>query len=222
MENIISVVDTPKISEKKEEIIVQKKISSIPQSVIKFAAKAQRPQEENHSEIHLDTTINCQESHLMTFNSQPELTVDVYHSTIVEEKSTQRKLLSPYLKPPPAVLNNTTDASAAEAFPKIHQPPKTTHTRKTLDQFEMYRRILMSTEPEEETKSGTMSSTVAASQSDINAKKEDTTIIIQPNDLISSTESAATWKHSKEYFSEMHWRKRTSQCFISQSDFQLS
>lgn len=129
-----------------------------------------------------------------------------------------RKLLSPYLKPPPAVLNNSQPSSVPEpnqntldsnkiesSFPKLMQPIKKPINKITMDQFEIYRRIL---NPSHSSDSDTSSVASGSGICGNNVAKPNVGEK-QSNDLnlIKSKEQ------SREYFSEMHWRKRTSQSF---------
>lgn len=108
--------------------------------------------------------------------------------------SIYRQLLSPYLRPPPNL--DFRNGSQEQEHRRYHVQSDHLPIRK--ENVDIYRSILMSTTDHEQ-------------QSVIHNNSNDMQDNIKlPN---SKTESLAIRGQSSEYFSEMHWRKRTSQSF---------
>lgn len=107
-----------------------------------------------------------------------------------------RQLLSPYLRPPPNLdcINGTSQAAEAKT---VHQRDRLPIRKENVD---IYRSILLSTSDHEH------QSVIA---------RNDTTAV--PENAVkpvgNKASSLVIHGQSNEYFSEMHWRKRTSQCF---------
>lgn len=177
------------------------------QSVIQFAARSQTPPqiqlpaeviEENDNDESTNVSINSDESieksPQKSFNK--ELHVELVEPNERDPKisniSIYRQLLSPYLKPPPNLdfrNGSTQEQHNHRVFDRLP-------IRK--ENVDIYRSILMSTSDEEH-------QTVIRNSSNISHDNAQSTK--------NKTEPLVIHGQSNEYFSEMHWRKRTSQCF---------
>lgn len=128
-----------------------------------------------------------------------ELRVDLVEPDESDQKMSNiniyRQLLSPYLRPPPNLefRNGSEEQEKHRGYPV--QRDRLLIRKENVD---IYRSILMSTSDHEH-------------RTVIQNKSTD----VQDNVKLtnSKTESPVIHGQSNEYFSEMHWRKRTSQCF---------
>lgn len=178
------------------------------QSVIQFAGRSQTPpqmpmnrNEECSTDIGTPATNddddNTDKNVAKPFNN--ELHVELVEPNESEQKikniSIYRQLLSPYLRPPPN-LDFRNGSEEQEKHRSYQVQGDRLPIRK--ENVDIYRSILMST-------------TDAEHQSVIQNKAND----VQDNGKLanSKTEPLVIHGQSSEYFSEMHWRKRTSQCF---------
>lgn len=188
-----------------------------PESVIKFAGRIPMAQIPIISEA-ITTNVNktsietnaskLKEDHKSTIKLVLE--VDEPHDDDPSLNNIQiyRKLLSPYLKPPQAVLEASSKFSQDTNYNvpinskiiengnqktspsklKLNVPVNKT----TSNQLEIYRRILMPTHDDDKMVT--------------NNEKNN-------SDKINVSDPSKNGQNRNEYFSEMHWRKRTSQCF---------
>lgn len=196
----------------KECIVTQPPTDCQYQSVIKFAQRSQTPSQSQPSvnidevdkECANDISIPAAAcvNHTLTVPKQfnNELRIELTEPTEpadpkISNINIYRQLLSPYLKPPPNLdlRNGIRDQYSDTGFRKSQ------HAGLLLrkDNVDIYRSILMSTDVEQDT--------VICDKSIVSQK----TAKISNN----KTESLVIHGQSKEYFAEMHWRKRTSQCF---------
>lgn len=122
--------------------------------------------------------------------TSPQKSVNIY-----------RQLLSPYLRPPKEVIENCNakkqiHSSFADEIPIIPKCIENRHNqpiRKRYDNLEIYRQILMPTRDDAD---GKTAAKPAESICEKIVPRQDT----EPN-------------RNQNNFIEMHWRKRTSQCF---------
>lgn len=177
------------------------------QSVIQFAARSKTPTpvpidvtddvpNEVKSPINVpnDNSIVKNNSH-DTFDK--ELRIDLTEPNDSEQKISNiniyRQLLSPYLRPPPNLdcINGTQE----QCKRRVYAVQQRDHLPIRKENVDIYRSILLCTTDQEQHQT-------------VISRKSDT-------DLPLSNGKAPLVIHgqSAEYFSEMHWRKRTSQCF---------
>lgn len=185
------------------------------QSVIQFAGRSQTPppqvpiKEQCSKEIAASANVSFSEhndDHTETENlKRPfdnELHVDLIETSEHDQKisniSIYRQLLSPYLKPPPNL-----DFRNGSGEQEKHRGNQVQSGRLPMrkDNVDIYRSILMST-TDQEPKTVIHNNSVTTSVVHDNVKLTN-----------SKTEPLVIHGQSSEYFSEMHWRKRTSQCF---------
>lgn len=115
---------------------------------------------------------------------------------VVSNINIYRQLLSPYLRPPPNLDDrNGTEESAKRRGYQVQGD----RLPKRKENVEIYRSILMSSDQQEHQPSVIQNSRADVAEESVNSTKNPATIVIHGQ--------------SSEYFSEMHWRKRTSQCF---------
>lgn len=213
----IKTVAIPDIKTTEELIVKQTPNVCQYQSVIQFAGRSKTPPApspqvpinvECPEEINTSAVVNVPENivdHTEKSLRKPfdnELHVDLIEPNEPDPKisniSIYRQLLSPYLRPPPNL-----DFRNGSQEPDKHRGYQVPSGRLPMrkDNVDIYRSILMST-TDQEPKTVIHNNCV-------------TTSVVQGDVKLtnSKTESLVIHGQSSEYFSEMHWRKRTSQCF---------
>lgn len=181
------------------------------QSVIQFAGRSQTPSqvptehsEECTKEIDTPPNVNVSTSHdddsakniQKPFSNELRVElVEEPHDQKISNISIYRQLLSPYLRPPPN-LDFRNGSQEQEKHRGYHVQSDRLPIRK--ENVDIYRSILMSSTDQEH-------------QSVIHNNSS----VLQDNVKLTNSKTDALVIHgqSSEYFSEMHWRKRTSQCF---------
>lgn len=130
-----------------------------------------------------------------------ELTTEPLPTSSQKNLNVYRQLLSPYLKPPKEVIESCNAKSQIHSsfvdelpiIPKFIENRHNQPIRKRYDNLEIYRQILMPTRDDAE------EPTLAKPSESICEK------VVPRQD--------AEQNRSQNNFIEMHWRKRTSQCF---------
>lgn len=186
------------------------------QSVIQFAGRSQTPppppvptehSEEGLEESNTPANVNVSTSNNVDDtqkNLQKPLSNELRVELVEESNerdpkmsniSIYRQLLSPYLRPPPN-LDFRNGSQEQEKHRGYHVQSDRLPIRK--ENVDIYRSILMSSTDQEH--QSVIQNNSSASQDNVKVTN-------------SKTESLVIHGQSSEYFSEMHWRKRTSQCF---------
>lgn len=126
-----------------------------------------------------------------------ELAEPIDGGQTVNNVNIYRSLLSPYLRPPP----NLDDINGAQEPAKRRgYQVQGDRLPKRKENVEIYRSILMSTDDQERHQTPVIQNNCAdVVEKNVKSSNNPTSIVIHGQ--------------STEYFSEMHWRKRTSQCF---------
>lgn len=193
-------VDDLNIAETSANIVCQY------QSVIQFAGRSQTSPKlqvpeviEERSKgisspvsVPLDNSDNIEKHLQKKFNNELRVELVEPNEPKISNMSIYRQLLSPYLKPPP----NLDFRNGAQEQHKHRGFQSERPMRK--DNVDIYRSILMSTPDDGQ------QLVIRNNSNDSHDNEKSST---------SKTESFVIHGQSSEYFSEMHWRKRTSQCF---------
>ncbi|KAG4080033.1 hypothetical protein HA402_006345 [Bradysia odoriphaga] len=126
-----------------------------------------------------------------------ELAEPTNSSQTVSNISIYRQLLSPYLRPPPNLDHRN---GAQEPERRRGYQVQGDRLPKRKENVEIYRSILMSSDDQE----AHQTSVIQNNRTDV--VEENVKSTNNPTSIVIHGQSS-------EYFSEMHWRKRTSQCF---------
>ncbi|XP_037029804.1 zinc finger and BTB domain-containing protein 24-like [Bradysia coprophila] len=126
-----------------------------------------------------------------------ELAEPTNSSQTVSNISIYRQLLSPYLRPPPNLDHRN---GAQEPERRRGYQVQGDRLPKRKENVEIYRSILMSSDDQEPHQT----SVIQDNRPDV--VEENVKSTTNPTSIVIHGQSS-------EYFSEMHWRKRTSQCF---------
>lgn len=182
------------------------------QSVIQFAGRSQTPpplptEDSEDCTTEINTAVvstsnyddNAEKNLRKSFSNQlrVELVEPNERDQTISNISIYRQLLSPYLRPPPNLdfRNGSLEPEKLRGGYQV-QSDRLPMRKENVD---IYRSILMS----------------ATDQEHQTVIQNSSSVLHQDNVKLttSKTEPLVIHGQSSEYFSEMHWRKRTSQCF---------